>query len=58
MKILFFWLNLSILGLFFFLNSCGIYRPVDAKEFPPEPDKRVQKNIEEGRFYFLEVFFI
>ena len=49
MKILFFWLNLSILGLFLFLNSCGIYRPVDAKEFPPEPDKRVQRNIEEGR---------
>ena len=57
MKILFFWLNLSILGLFLFLNSCGIYRPVDAKEFPPEPDKRVQKNIEEGRgFSFGKTF--
>ena len=31
------------------LNSCGIYRPVDAREFPPEPEKRVQKNMEEGR---------
>ena len=49
MKILFFWLNISILGVFLFLNSCGIYRPVDAREFPPEPEKRIQKNIEEGR---------
>ena len=27
------------------LNSCGIYRPVSAKDYPPEPEKRVQKNI-------------
>ena len=31
------------------LNSCGIYRPVDAKDFPPEPEKRIQKNLQEGR---------
>ena len=31
------------------LSSCGIYRPVSAKEYPPEPEKRIQKNIEEGR---------
>ena len=31
------------------LNSCGIYRPVSAKDFPPEPEKRVQKNIQEGK---------
>jgi len=31
------------------LNSCGIYRPVDAREFPPDPKKRVEKNLEEGR---------
>ena len=31
------------------LSSCGIYRPVDAKEYPPEPEKRIKKNIEEGR---------
>ena len=49
MKILFFWLNITILGVFLFLNSCGIYRPVDAREFPPEPEKRIQRNIEEGR---------
>jgi hypothetical protein len=31
------------------LNSCGIYRPVSAKDFPPEPEKRIQKNLQEGR---------
>ncbi len=35
------------------LNSCGIYKPTDAREFPPEPDKRVAKNIEEGRGFRL-----
>ena len=40
-----------------FLNSCGIYRPVDAKKYPPEPEKRVKKNIEEGRgFRLMEGF--
>lgn len=43
LKIIFF-LSISIL-----LKSCGIYRPTSAKEFPPEPEKRVQKNIQEGR---------
>ena len=31
------------------LNSCGIYRSVDAKDYPPEPEKRIKKNMEEGR---------
>ena len=31
------------------LNSCGIYRPVSAKDYPPEPQKRIAKNMEEGR---------
>ena len=33
------------------LSSCGAlsYRPVKAKDYPPEPEKRIQKNIEEGR---------
>ena len=35
------------------LNSCGIYRPTDAREFPPEPEKRVRKNLEEGRGFRL-----
>ncbi len=42
-----------ILSAFFYLNSCGIYRPTDAKEFPPEPEKRVQKNLDEGRGFRL-----
>ncbi len=54
--------NLSIikfLSLFtlllsiFFLNSCGIYRPVDARDYPPDPKLRVKKNIEEGRGFRL-----
>ncbi len=40
---------LLILVLLPYLNSCGIYRPTDAKEYPPEPEKRIQKNMEEGR---------
>ena len=35
------------------LSSCGIYRPTDAREFPPEPEKRVQKNLDEGRGFRL-----
>ena len=38
-----------LLAITVYLNSCGIYKPTDAREFPPEPDKRVQKNIDEGR---------
>ena len=41
--------NILLLLILFILNSCGIYRPVSAKEYPPDPDKRVQKNLEEGR---------
>lgn len=33
----------------FFLNSCGIYRPTDARVVSPSADERVKKNIEEGR---------
>ena len=33
------------------LSSCEAlkYRKVSAKDYPPEPEKRIQKNIEEGR---------
>ena len=33
------------------VSSCGAlqYRPVSAKDYPPEPEKRIKKNIEEGR---------
>jgi hypothetical protein len=40
---------LSISIIILTLKSCGIYRKTDAREFPPEPEKRVQKNLEEGR---------
>ena len=38
-----------------FLFSCQAfkYKPVDAREYPPEPEKRVKKNIEEGRGFRL-----
>jgi len=43
---------LVLLGFFLpFLNSCGT--GVDAKQFPPEPEKRVKKNLEEGRGFTL-----
>ena len=48
-------LFLKFTGVLFFLyslNSCGIYRPTDAREYPPEPEKRVKKNMDEGRGSF------
>ena len=46
--------KISILFLLInILNSCGIYKPTDAREFPPEPEKRVQKNLDEGRGFRL-----
>lgn len=45
--------TLSVAVIIVSLKSCGIYRPTDAREFPPEPEKRVQKNIEEGRGFKL-----
>ena len=44
----------KILTLFFllvFLNQCGM--GADARKYPPEPEKRVKKNIEEGRGFRL-----
>jgi len=35
------------------LNSCGIYRPTDAREISPNADERVKRNIEEGRGFRL-----
>ena len=47
--------NIQILTLLVilvpFLNSCGT--GVDARQFPPEPEKRVKKNIEEGRGFTM-----
>ena len=47
---------LKIIGLLLILvhlNSCGFYRPVSAKDYPPEPEKRIQKNLQEGRGFTL-----
>ena len=44
----------KVLTLFFlliFLNQCGM--GADARKYPPEPSKRVQKNLEEGRGFRL-----
>ena len=46
-------INSTLILMLCFLNSCGIYRPVDAKEYPPDPSLRVKKNIEEGRGFRL-----
>ena len=46
----------KLIGLFLILinlNSCGIYRPVSAKDYPPEPEKRIQKNLQEGKGFTL-----
>jgi hypothetical protein len=44
--------NLLILGfLALLLNSCGM--GADARKYPPNPDERVKKNIEEGRGFRL-----
>jgi len=43
----------SIFAVYFLvfqtLVSCGLYRPVDSTKYPPQPELRVKKNIEEGR---------
>tara|TARA_B100001057_G_C22573404_1_gene842046 strand:+ start:162 stop:701 length:540 start_codon:yes stop_codon:yes gene_type:complete len=31
------------------LNSCGIYKPSDARKVSPNADERIKKNMEEGR---------
>ena len=45
-KLLFF---LSAVIIFNFLYSCGIYKPVDARQVSPNSKERVKKNLEEGR---------
>ena len=45
--------SLSLIIFFmFFLHSCN-WGKVDAKKFPPQPDQRVKKNLEEGRGFRL-----
>ena len=43
---------LSLIIIFyalFYLTSCGIYRPVDARKIPPNSDERVAQNQKEGK---------
>ena len=40
---------LSILAIFTFLHSCGIYAPSDARKVSPNSKERVKKNLEEGK---------
>tara|TARA_B100001029_G_C14809725_1_gene311646 strand:+ start:96 stop:656 length:561 start_codon:yes stop_codon:yes gene_type:complete len=43
---------LVLLSIFIpFLNSCGT--GADAKKYPPEPEKRVKKNLEEGKGFTI-----
>ena len=37
----------------FILNSCAELPGADARKYPPEPEKRVKKNLEEGRGFRL-----
>tara|TARA_B100000035_G_scaffold246378_1_gene215033 strand:+ start:243 stop:782 length:540 start_codon:yes stop_codon:yes gene_type:complete len=37
------------ISIILFVNSCGIYRPTDARKVPVNADERVKKNLEEGR---------
>ena len=54
-KLNFFTKFLTLISLLLFLSSCNAlkYRPVDAKEYPPDPKERVKKNMEEGRGFRL-----
>ena len=42
---------LALIFLLVFLNQCGM--GADARKYPPEPSKRVAKNLEEGRGFRL-----
>ena len=44
---------LTSLIIFSFLQSCGIYKPVDARKVSPNSKERVKKNLEEGKGFRL-----
>tara|TARA_B100001123_G_scaffold447925_1_gene607077 strand:- start:192 stop:770 length:579 start_codon:yes stop_codon:yes gene_type:complete len=46
-------LILSGIALTVSLNSCGIYKPVDARKVSPNADERVKKNLEEGKGFTI-----
>jgi len=44
---------ITLLIFLTFLNSCGVYKPTDARKVSPNANERVKKNIEEGRGFRL-----
>ena len=50
----------KLIGIFFLglaltiLNGCAGFNQTDARKFPPNPELRVKKNIEEGRGFRLD----
>ena len=48
-----FFILLTTIFLLGFLNSCGIYKPTDARKVSPNADERVKKNLEEGKGFSL-----
>ena len=44
---------ISLLFCILLINSCGIYKPTDARKVPVNADERVKKNMEEGRGFRL-----
>ena len=40
---------LAGIALLCLLDSCGIYKPVDARKVPASADERVKRNLEEGK---------
>ena len=41
--------SVLIILISFFINNCGIYKPVDARKVPVNDEERVKKNMEEGK---------
>ena len=44
---------LTTIMVFSLLNSCGIYKPVDARKVSPNSKERVKKNLEEGKGFSI-----
>jgi hypothetical protein len=44
---------ITLLIFLTFLNSCGVYKPTDARKVSPNANERVKKNMEEGRGFRL-----
>jgi len=49
-RVLFLLTTVMVLSI---LNSCGIYKPVDARKVSPNSKERVKKNLEEGKGFSI-----